>query len=99
MSQEMKEKFDLHGMPIATVTEGFDDEIGYLERVTVVGRVKAVRMFCEAWSVTPDELDIVPIFMRWVNTDPDPVVAPELPCWLECRASDDGAVPFWKAQP
>jgi hypothetical protein len=96
---EATQTFDLHGMPIATVTEGFDDMVGYLERATVTGHVEAVRIFCEAWSVTADELDVVPIYMRWVDTDLEPVVVPELPCWLECGASDDSAVPFWKVQP
>jgi hypothetical protein len=58
-----------------------------------------VRLFCEAWSVTPDEIEVRPVYMRWTDEDPDPVIVPDLPCWLECEATHPAAVPFWTVTP
>lgn len=99
MSDQNPTEFDLHEMPIATVTEGFDDEVGYLERVTITDPAEAVRLFCEEWSVTADEIEVQPIHMRWTTEDPDPVIVPGLPCWLECPDTHPAAVPFWRVQP
>jgi hypothetical protein len=81
------------------VTEGFDDEVGYLEGVTVTDQAEAVRLFCEDRSVTADEIEVKPIHMRWVTEDPDPVAVPDLPCWLECEADHPDAKPFWSVRP
>jgi hypothetical protein len=92
-------KYDLHGVPVGEVTEGFDDEVGYLERVTITSQPLAEEKFCEAWRVDPEEIDVQPIHMRHVTEDPDPIVVPDIPCWLECEADHPDAVPFWAVKP
>jgi hypothetical protein len=91
--------YDLHGAPPGEVTEGFDDQVGYLERVTVTEIAEAHRLFCEAWRVEPEDVEPTPIHMRWVTEDPDPIAVPDLPCWLECEADHPDAVPFWTVAP
>jgi len=94
---------DLHKMPVGEVTEGFDDEVCYLERVTVKARVEAVKLFMEAGHLAADEVDPQAIHMRWVEDGNDPEIeanpVPDIPCWLECAADHPDAVPFWKDAP
>ena len=92
-------KFDLHKTPLGEVTEGFDDEVGYLERVTITDRAEAEQIFSDAWMVELEEIEVCPIHMRYVTEDPDPAVVPDLPCWLECEADNPDAVPFWTVTP
>lgn len=86
-----------------TVTPGFDEEIGYLERVNVTLREEAVKLFTEQWGVCPEEVDPEPIHMRLVADGNDSELednpVPDVPCWLECPADHPDAVPFWKDAP
>lgn len=92
---------DLHGYPTGEVTEGFDDGVGYLERVTVTSQALAEEKFCEQWSVEPEEIDVQPIHMRHVTEDSASGIDfdYDLPCWLECEDDHPDAVPFWTVKP
>lgn len=96
-----EQTYDLHGAPPGEVTEGFDDEIGYLERVTVTSHALAEEKFCEAWGVEPEEIDVQPIHMRHVTEDSasGDDFDYDLPCWLECDEHHPDAVPFWTVKP
>jgi hypothetical protein len=95
---------DLHGCE-GHAFPGFDEEVGYLERVTVTDRAEAVREFRREWGFgpnDPEEVNPQPIHMRFVVAgDPELLERPipDVPCWLECAEDHPDAIPFWKDSP
>jgi hypothetical protein len=93
-----------HRFEPRTVTPGFNDEIVYLERVSVTDRDEAAKLIREYSGFGSDEeVDPKPIHMRWVADGNDPELdeypVDDVPCWLECEADHPDAVPFWKDAP
>lgn len=92
---------DLHGMEGLPFPEFGDDDIRYLERVTLPDREQAITALAEHHCTARAEHDPQPIFMQWVEGEEalkrsggeaDSV-------WLECGARNPDAVPFWKDDP
>lgn len=94
---------ELHGVEGLPFEDWANDEIAYLERVTVPTRDRAIDILCREFSLRRDEADPQPIHMRWVirETEPDLFVDMEFEDsgWLLCDADHPHAVPFWKDAP
>jgi hypothetical protein len=93
-------KIDLHGIEKQPFLDWSEQET-YVEAVTIKTLEEAVAFLAEDMAVEPEELNVRPIHMRWVEnegkeawTDIDGREYRE--GWLECDARLRDAVPFWK---
>lgn len=93
---------DLHGCKELCLRD-WNEDASYLERVTIADRDAAIKHFADEFAVAPDELNVMPIHMRWIENegkeaiDTDGVEYRE--GWIECPADHPDAVPFWKDVP
>lgn len=92
--------YDLHGHARTPFLD-WDEEITYLERVSIPGLDDVKQFLSDEMCVNIDELDPKPIFMRFLDRDgtgswKDESGEMHYSGWWECTEADEGAVPFWK---
>lgn len=100
----MSDQPNLHGIERQPFPD-FNEQHGYLERVTVSTEREAIAAFADEYRIDKRDIEVRPIHMRWVeepldleDETPD-ATAVEFSCWLECSADHPDAVPFWKEGP
>jgi hypothetical protein len=98
------EQIELHGIEKQPFEDWANDEITYLERVTIPTHEMAADVLVQEFAVGLDEVNPVPIHMRWVTREAEPELFAGMDLfedagWLICEANHPDAVPFWKDAP